>query len=189
MPDPIHHGSAAAKALYAPVARAKAAYLEALRALPPEPVGAFTFHTPDGNPITLAELFGEKHDLILIHNMGRRCNYCTLWADGLVGHAAHLQRRVALALVSADEPGALRAAIAERGWNFPCVSGRGSGLNAAMRFGTDEKPLPGCSTFHRDTDGSIRRIAAAAFGPGDDFCLVWPMFDLLESGPNGWEPK
>lgn len=29
----------------------------------------------------------------------------------------------------------------------------------------------------------------AAFGPGDDFCAVWPLFDLLEGGVDGWAPR
>ncbi len=50
-------------------------------------------------------------------------------------------------------------------------------------------PWPGVSSFHKDHDGKIYRVAKGHFGPGDDFCVVWPFFDLLENGANGWEPK
>ena len=48
---------------------------------------------------------------------------------------------------------------------------------------------PGASGFRRAADGSIERTASAPFGEGDDFCATWHLFDLLEDGWNGWEPK
>jgi hypothetical protein len=39
--------------------------------------------------------------------------------------------------------------------------------------------MPGVSTFARTSDGTIRRHAAAASGPGDRFCAVWSFIDLL----------
>ena len=50
-------------------------------------------------------------------------------------------------------------------------------------------PWPGVSTFHRDEDGKIRRVSKAFFGPGDDFCGVWHFLDMLEQGPNNWQPE
>ncbi|MGP1347278.1 MAG: DUF899 family protein [Phycisphaerales bacterium] len=175
--------------LYEPLRRFRAERLAQLRAIPPQPITErFTFRTPEDRPITLSELFADHSDMLIIHNMGRRCSYCTLWADTLIGIARHIQRRCALVLCSADEPPALAAAIKERGWNFPCVSGAHSGFNEAMNFGTSTKALPGVSSLHRSPNAEIHRITAAAFGPGDDFCPVWPFFDLLKEGPNGWQP-
>jgi hypothetical protein len=38
--------------------------------------------------------------------------------------------------------------------------------------------------------GTITRVARSRqLGPGDPFCPVWPLLDLLKDGPNGWEPK
>ena len=40
--------------------------------------------------VRLSSLFGEKDELILVHNMGRGCPYCTMWADGFNGVLPHL---------------------------------------------------------------------------------------------------
>ena len=51
-------------------------------------------------PVRLSELFGDKENLILIHNMGRSCSSCTMWADGVNGVYDHLASRAAFALPS-----------------------------------------------------------------------------------------
>jgi hypothetical protein len=28
-----------------------------------------------------------------------------------------------------------------------------------------------------------------SFSPGDDFCNVWHLFDLIPEGASGWQPK
>ena len=35
-------------------------------------------------------------------------------------------------------------------------------------------------------DGVVTGVTS--FGPGDDFCLPWPMVELLAGGAKGWEP-
>ena len=45
------------------------------------------------------------------------------------------------------------------------------------------------STFHKDADGTITRIAHDHFGPGDLYNPVWHMFPLLDGGVDGWQPK
>jgi len=55
----------------------------------PEPVKDYTFRRADGRSVRLFELFGDKADLFVIHNMGQSCPYCTLWADGFNGAYAH----------------------------------------------------------------------------------------------------
>jgi len=122
--------------------------------------------------------------------MGAGCNYCTLWADGFRGVAEHIRQRCAFVLCSDDEPEAVKAFADKRGWNYPCISGQGSDFARTMGYRDDKgKPLPGVSAFHKNRDGSIVRTGHTPFGPGDDFCAVWPMFDLLEGGVNGWSPK
>jgi hypothetical protein len=49
--------------------------------------------------------------------------------------------------------------------------------------------LPGVSTFRKTPKGAIVRIAKDYFGPGDPYCSIWHLFDLLAEGPAGWEPK
>ena len=163
---------------------------QARRALPPTPVSHYTFTNPDHSVTDLASLFGDHADLLVIHNMGRRCVYCTLWADGFNGLASHLQNRAAFVLASPDDPETLSRFAAARGWTFRTVSTQNSPFGKDM--GYEPKPgevMPGVSAFHKAPDGRITRTGTATFGPGDDFCSVWPLFDLLEGGPEGWEPK
>src|SRR5215831_3379847 len=61
-------------------------------AVEPEPVKDYTFRRAGGGSVRLSELFGDKTDLFVIHNMGQSCPYCTLWADGFNGAYAHLSK-------------------------------------------------------------------------------------------------
>ena len=69
----------------------------------PQEVQDYVFSSLDG-PRKLSELFGAKDDLILIHNMGRRCSYCTMWADGFNGVYHHLADRASFVVTSPDPP-------------------------------------------------------------------------------------
>src|SRR5262249_45707772 len=73
-------------------------------AVEPEAVKDYTFQSAGGGSVRLSELFGDKADLFVIHNMGQSCPYCTLWADGFNGAYAHLSNRAALVLSSPDSP-------------------------------------------------------------------------------------
>jgi len=168
----------------------KAKLTEARRSAPPEPVEDHQLRRTDGSTVQLSELFAEKDDLLVVHNMGKGCVYCTLWADGFTGFAEHLSNRAAFVLCSHDEPDIAREFSEGRGWNFPVVSGAGSEFAQTMGFTSETgKPWPGISAFRRLADGSIVRTGSAPFGPGDDFCSAWPLFDLLEGGVGDWAPK
>lgn len=155
--------------------------------------GEFPDHTLtawSGEPVRLSELFGEKDDLVLVHNMGAGCPYCTLWADGLNGVRHHIEDRAAFVVVSPDEPAVQQAFAEGRGWGFRMLSAHGTTFNRDARFeDEDGSPWPGVSTFRRDEDGGVVRVSRAPFGPGDEFCAVWHLFDLLGGGANGWAPK
>ena len=73
------------------------------RQLPPEPVRDYELRNA-GGPVKISEMFGDKEDLILIHNMGAGCSYCTLWADEFNGVFQHLQSRTGFVVVSPDSP-------------------------------------------------------------------------------------
>jgi predicted dithiol-disulfide oxidoreductase (DUF899 family) len=172
------------------VASLKEELAAARRGQEPEPVGNYTLHTKEGNPVTLRELFGDRADLIVVHNMGQSCPYCTLWADGFIGLTPHLEDRAAFVLCSPDEPATLKTFSESRGWPFRVVSGHGTTF--ARDLGFEPEPGrygPGVSALHRRDDGSIVRTGRSSFGPGDDFCAVWPLFEMLADGPNGWQPK
>lgn len=151
---------------------------------------AYTFVRTDGSSVTLDELFGDKDDLLLVHNMGEGCVYCTLWADGFTGYMPHLTDRTAFALVTPDDPASAKAFSESRGWNFPVLSAKGTAFTKDMGFETEDgRVMPGVSSFHKNGDGTIDRVAYSHFGPGDDFCPVWPLLGLLEDGVKGWAPK
>lgn len=164
--------------------------VEELRARGPEPVADITLARTDGSAVTLAELFGDHDEMLLVHNMGKGCTYCTLWADGFNGLADHLASRAAFVLVSPDEPAVLGDFASGRGWKFDCASAHGTSFVSDM--GYEPKPgvySPGISSLAKKSDGSIERIAHSPLGPGDMYCSIWHMFDLLPKGTNGWEPK
>jgi len=155
-----------------------------------EEVQDYEFQGPDESSVKLSELFGDKSDLVLVHNMGTSCPYCTLWGDGYNGLLGHLENRAGFVVVSPDDPATQQKFAKGRGWNFKMFSGLGSTFTKDMGYESEESsPMPGVSSFIKDDDGKIFRVATAPFGPGDDFCAAWPFFDLLAEGANGWSPK
>jgi hypothetical protein len=48
--------------------------------------------------------------------------------------------------------------------------------------------MPGVSAFRRD-GGRILRLSDAEFGPGDGFCVVFSLFDLIPGADPTWRPK
>lgn len=152
------------------------------------------YHFVQGDAkVSLADLFQDREDLIVIHNMGKGCSYCTLWADGLNGVLPHLEDRSGIVLMNADAPDVQREFAASRGWKFRMVQDAEGAFTTDMGFArmSDGKRYlaPGYSTFHRAADGSITRVAYDMFGPGDTYMPVFHMFPLLKDGENGWTPK
>lgn len=153
----------------------------------PEPVDDYRFRTRGGE-VALSELFGGKDTLFVIHNMGKGCNNCTLWADGFNGVLQHLQDRAAFVVSSPDDPETQQAFAASRGWRFRMVSHQGSSFAADMGYGRDGKCWPGVSVFRRD-GGRIVRVSDTGFDEGDAFCAVWHFLDLLPEGKAGWAAR
>ena len=158
------------------------------RRQPPESVADYVLAGPTG-PVKLSALFGKKRDLIVIHNMGASCPYCTMWADGFNGIHPHLADRAGFVVVSPDRPAAQKKFAKGRGWKFPMYSGQGSTFIQDMGFmPKPDQPMPGVSTF-RKKGGKIERVASGYFGPFDAFCATWPLIALLDGGVGGWQPK
>lgn len=157
--------------------------------LPREKVKDYSFKTWNRKTVRLSQLFGAKKDLILIHNMGKKCPYCTMWADGFNGVRQHLENRASFAVNSPDPPAVQKKFATGRGWKFRMVSSYGTSFNKDMGFEGEKKdPWPGVSTFYKK-DGKIYRVSLASFGEGDNFCSVWHFFDMLADGRAGWEAK
>ncbi|MBS0410747.1 MAG: DUF899 family protein [Proteobacteria bacterium] len=164
-------------------------------AVEPQPVQDYVLAGWDG-PVTLSSLFGGRRDLILIHNMGVGCTSCTMWADGFNGVYEHLAARAAFVVASPNPVEVQKAFAAERGWRFPMVSYQGSTLadDFGYRAGGDAKDVklggwnPGVSFLRRDGE-AIVRLSDTEFGPGDDFCVVYHLFDLAPGYDLGWSPR
>jgi predicted dithiol-disulfide oxidoreductase (DUF899 family) len=154
---------------------------DTLATVEPQEVDDYEFATIDG-PVRLSELFGDRDDLILIHNMGSSCSYCTLWADGYNGIHRHVVARAAFAVSSPDRPDVQMKIAQSRGWQFPMVSHAGSTFAADMGYVSARGGwTPGVSVFKR-AGGSIARVSDTGFSPGDDYCTLWHFFDLLPGG-------
>jgi predicted dithiol-disulfide oxidoreductase (DUF899 family) len=163
---------------------------ELRRQRPREEISDYQLRDSEGREASLSSLFGDRSRLILVHNMGRNCSYCTMWADGFTGLLPHLRSRAAFVLTSPDKPEAQKEFVQARGWNFPVYSTAGTSFTTDMGFDDEKEGLmPGVSVFTKETDGKIYRVSRAEFGPGDNFCAVWHFFDLLPEGIDGWEPK
>ncbi len=160
------------------------------RRRPPEEFEDCAFLGRNGKEVRLSALFGRKRDLLLVHNMGVHCPYCTLWADGFQGIRGHLEDRAAFVVVSKDPPAVQRRFARSRGWTFRMVSAAMTTFTRDAGFENARgDPWPGVSAFRRTEDGRILRTARDSFGPGDDYCSTFHLFDLLEGGVGGWEAK
>ena len=162
----------------------------------PQPVEDYVFEGWDG-PVKLSELFGDKRDLFVIHNMGTTCRYCTMWADGFNGVYEHLADRAAFVLSTPNTPDAQKQFARSRGWRFPMVSHAGTTFAPDMGYRLEKgddfgenssRWVPGVSAFQM-RDGGVVRVSDTDLGPSDDFCSVWHLLDMLPEGPAGWEPK
>lgn len=146
-----------------------------------------------GQLVKLSTLFGDKSDLIVVHNMGASCSYCTLWADGFNGVVAHVQNRAAFVVVSPDTPEAQQQFAAKRSWTFPMYSAHELEFSREMGYSFEKDgktyQVPGVSTFHKAEDGRIMRVGADTFGPGDVYSGIWHLFALLEQGAGSWQPR
>ena len=166
-------------------------------AVEPQPVEDYELAGWNG-PVRLSKLFGDKRDLIVIHNMGAGCPACTMWADGFNGVYDHLASRAAFVLASPNPVEAQKTFAASRGWRFPMVSYEGSRFAEDMgyRHRGDEFDEttggwnPGVSAFRKDEAGRIWRLSDAEFGDDwDVYCVVWHLFDLFPDGAADFRPR
>jgi predicted dithiol-disulfide oxidoreductase (DUF899 family) len=162
----------------------------------PERVQDYGLDGWDG-PVQLSDLFAGKRDLILIHNMGVICTSCTMWADGFNGVYDHLASLASFVVGTPDAVDVQKRFAASRGWRFPMVSyGRSSlAQDLGYRWRGDD-PFdrahggwePGVSILRME-DGKILRLSDTEFGPGDGFCVVYSLLELLPEGHMNWSPS
>lgn len=143
----------------------------------------YTFKDREGRDIRLSELFGDKNYLILIHNMGKACSYCTMWADGFKDTYKQIEKKASFVLVSPDAPEVHKEFAESRDWGYRSYSAFGTDFifDMGYDFIKDGKHnyWPGVSVFEKKEDGKIVRVAKDIFGPGDFYCNIWHFIDLL----------
>ena len=147
----------------------------------------YSFSTIEGE-INLLDLFGEKDKLLLIHNMGQGCRYCTLWADGFNGFLPHLESTISVVLVSKDTPQLQRKFANSRGWRFRLASHGGGEYIQEQSVMKDSNNMPGAVVYERDGD-KIYRKNDCVFGPGDIYCSMWSLLGLAGLNETSWTPQ
>lgn len=166
----------------------KALKLAALRAAEPGvEVPDYEFEKIDGS-VSLSELFTDRDRLLLIHNMGQACRYCTLWADGINGIISHLENAFSVVLVSKDAPELQRRMAQSRGWRFRLASHGGGKYLHEQNISDDFQNCPGAVVYEK-RDGKIFRRGRAPFGPGDLYSPMWHFLSLAGLGEEDWTPQ
>lgn len=166
----------------------------------------YVFESSDG-PVTLAELFDGRSQLLIYHFMfapqwSQGCKSCSLVADHYDPAIVHLhQRDTSLVTVSRAPLEKLLAFRARMGWQFPWVSsGRNSfnrdygvyftdrELESGLAIYNYESPpypisdLPGLSAFTRDETGAIYHTYSTYARGLDQFLNVYNLLDVTAKG-------
>ena len=147
----------------------------------------YEFSTIDG-ATSLLKMFGDKKQLLLIHNMGQGCRYCTLWADGFNGFLQHLESVMSVVLVSKDPPELQRQFANSRDWRFRLASHGGGKYISEQTVMDGAENTPGAVVYERDGD-KITRKNSCIFGPGDIYCSMWGLLGLAGLGADNWTPQ
>jgi predicted dithiol-disulfide oxidoreductase (DUF899 family) len=160
-------------------------------------------------PVTLAELFDGRSQLLIYHFMfgpgwEEGCTGCSFLADQIEGALMHLTHHdVSFAAVSRAPVAKLLAYRARMGWRFPWVSAADSDFNfdfhvsfpdgtreGGVFYNFEQQPDPeidelsGTSAFFQDADGSIFH-SYSAFARGDETLLnAYGMLDMMPKGRN-----
>ena len=147
----------------------------------------YPFETINGTT-SLLDLFGNHDQLMMIHNMGQGCRYCTVWADGFNGFLPHLESALAVVLVSKDEPELQRRFANSRGWRFRLASHGGGDYIREQSVQPGAGNMPGVVLYQRRGD-AITRGNSAVFGPGDLYCSLWNLLALAGLSGETFTPQ
>ena len=166
----------------------------------------YVFERPQGT-VTLPELFGGRHQLIVYHFMlgpgwQEGCPSCSFLADHIDGAVVHLAQRDVTLLAVSRAPLRQIAAFKQRmGWRFTWVSSYGSEFNfdyhvsftkaqmaggavdynfASREFPSEE--APGLSVFYKDEPGDVFHTYSA-YARGLD--LLVGAYNYLDLAPKG----
>ena len=167
---------------------------------------SYEFDSPNGK-VNLADLFGDKSQLIVYHFMfdptwSQGCKSCSFIADhydGIVVHLAH--RDISFVTVSRAPIEKIEAFRNRMGWNFNWVSGantdfgRDSGVSFTDQELADDKTvynfnrkpypireLPGLSVFVKDEQGAIYHTYSSFARGLESFVTAYQYIDLTPKG-------
>ena len=167
----------------------------------------YVFDTPDG-PKSLAELFGDKSQLLVYHFMfgpdwEQGCPSCSFLSDHIDGANWHLpQRDVRLLAVSRAPLPKIQAFKERMGWRFEWVSSFGTDFNYdfAVSFAKEDvakdqvaynftispafgsEDLPGLSAFCKDAQGNVFHTYSAHARGLDHLVGAYNFLDLAPKG-------
>ena len=169
----------------------------------------YVFDTAEGQR-TLAELFGERRQLLVQHFMlgpdwEQGCPSCSFMADHTDGMAIHLAHRdTALVAISRAPLAEIERFRRRMGWQFPWVSSHSSSFNYdfAVSFTPEQlargidynfgpwpypyEELPGVSVFVRDDSGEVFHTYST-YGRGVE--VMMGTYRLLDLTPKGRDEK
>ncbi|WP_425615394.1 DUF899 domain-containing protein [Anatilimnocola sp. NA78] len=168
----------------------------------------YVFDGADG-PVTLAELFDGRSQLLIYHFMfapewSQGCKSCSLVADHFDPAIVHLQQRdISMAVVSRAPVDKLQAFRDRMGWGFRWVSSGGTSFDrdfgvyfspadhtSGLAIYNYEGPpfpltdLPGLSVFVRDEQGAIHHTYSMYARGLDHLLNVYNLIDLTPTGRN-----
>lgn len=154
---------------------------------PAQPVPNYLFDTQAGEA-SLLDFFAGQDSLLVIHNMGQGCRYCTLMADGFNGFLPHLESAMSVVLVSKDPVGLQRRFANSRGWRFRLASHGGGDYIKEQTVLSGQDNYPGAVVYVRQGDEILRKNACV-FGPGDLYCSMWSLLALAGKNEADWTPQ
>lgn len=160
---------------------------QARAAADPVEVNNYTFDTLTGST-TLKDLFAGHDKLLVVHNMGQGCRYCTLWGDGINGFLPHLESVVSVVMLSKDSPQVQQKFAHSRQWRMRMASHSGGDYLKEQIAGDGMDNAPGVACYHL-VNGKIFRGASAYFGPGDLYCSIWNFLSLAGLDAGSWTPQ
>jgi predicted dithiol-disulfide oxidoreductase (DUF899 family) len=175
------------------------------RELPWEPVTDEYVFAGENGPETLAELFGDRSQLVVYHFMYPEdweagCPSCSFWADSFDPNVVHLAARdIRLVAVSKAPLEKLLAYRERMGWTFHWVSSFDNDFNGDFRVGftPEEQDDPvynyggnvpgmaereGVSVFVKDADGAVFHTYSAYARGIDVLNAAYNYIDLTPKG-------
>lgn len=169
---------------------------------------SYVFQGADG-PVTLAELFDGRSQLIVYHFMfgpewEEGCTGCSLLSDQVDGPRRHFEHNdVSWVAVSRGPIEKLQAYRKRMGWGFRWVSSAGSDFNfdynvsfpdgtraEGVFYNFEQQPDPGVdglsgrSVFFKDDDGTIYHTYSNYGRGGEPFLGIYAFLDVVPKGRN-----